>query len=349
MILPGSQLYNLLLLAFGMLCLGTWANTFRMTSKWRFELYCFDFAIGTVLAAVLIGLTFGSLGWDGFALTDDLGIAGKQKWAIAMGAGMVFNLGNMLILAALSVSGITVAYMIGLGVMLTAGTVITYFTSPSGNGMMLLAGAGLVLASAIFLAIAHRSVALARLVAQMREGRTKSTKKTVSSKGPILAFLGGLVASFCFPLMNSAREGENGMGPYSLGLLFTIGIVLSTVIYNLFFMNLPVQGQALEVTAYFTGKPKSHWLGVLGGILFYIGLASTLIVGRAEGRNILQPATIRGLTLAAAVVGTLWGLLRWREFYGAEGKVKTLLLLALFLFVGGIAGLTAAAGLSIAG
>src|SRR5580704_8759475 len=109
MILPGSQLYNLILLAFGMLCLGTWANTFKLTWKWRFELYYFDFALGTLLAAVAIGLTFGSLGWDGFALVDDIGIAGKQKDAIAMGAGVVFNLGNMMILGALSLSGVTVA------------------------------------------------------------------------------------------------------------------------------------------------------------------------------------------------------------------------------------------------
>src|ERR1700743_3245250 len=123
MILPGSQLFNLLLLVFGMLCLGTWAVTFRMTSKWRFELYYFDFAIGTVLAALIIGFTFGSLGWDGFALMDDLRIAGKQKEAQALLGGAIFNLGNMLIMGALSVAGITVAYLIGVGLMLAGGMV----------------------------------------------------------------------------------------------------------------------------------------------------------------------------------------------------------------------------------
>lgn len=65
MILPGSQLYNLILLAIGMLCLGTWANTYRMTSKWRYELYYFDFAVGALVAALVIGFTAGSLGWMG--------------------------------------------------------------------------------------------------------------------------------------------------------------------------------------------------------------------------------------------------------------------------------------------
>jgi glucose uptake protein len=171
----------------------------------------------------------------------------------------------------------------------------------------------------------------------------------VSVKGPILAILGGIIASVCFPLMNVAHDGENGLGPYSLGLFFAVGIGIATVILNLFFMNLPIQGEAIELTAYFNGRPKSHWLGVLGGILFYIGLSSILVVMRAEGDNVMRPTTMRGLILAAAAIGTLWGLVRWREFEGAEGKVKTLLAIALFLFAVGIAGLTTSAGMPAAG
>jgi glucose uptake protein len=320
-----------------------------MTSKWRFELYCFDFAVGAVLAALLIGFTFGNLGWDGFALMDDLGIAGKRNEAFGLGAGMVFSLGNMLILGALSVAGVTVAYLTGLGVMLTTGMVITYFTSPSGSVSMLVAGACLVVASSVLLAISIRMQSLARLVAQMREGKTKSTRKTVSMKGPILAVSGGIVAGICFPLINAARDSEAGVGPYSLGLLFAVGVAIGTVVFSLFFMNLPIQGEAIELTAYFDGRPKSHWLGVLGGMLFYVGLASMLIVARAEGANIVKPATVRALTLAAAVVGALWGLLRWKEFEGAEGRVRTLLMIALFVFAVGAISLAAAAGLSTAG
>jgi len=349
MILPGSQLFNLILLAFGMLCLGTWATTFRMTSKWRFELYYFDFALGALLAAILIGLTFGSLGWDGFALGDDLRIAGKQKDAYALVAGVVFNLGNMLILGALSVSGITVAYVIGVGTMLTMGMVITHFTSPSGNGAMLAGGAVLMLASCVFLAVAYRLQALARLVALMREGKTKGTRKVVSVKGQLLAFVGGLVASAFFPMVDSARSGENGLGPYSLGIIFCIGILISTPILNLFFMNLPIHGEPLEITAYFTGKAKSHWLGMAGGALFYIGLVSMLVVARAEGRNIISPVSARALVLAAVAVGAMWGLLRWKEFPGASGLIRVMLMLALFIFVVGAVGLTVAAGISTAG
>lgn len=348
MILPGSQLYNLILLAFGMLCMGSWAVTFKMTSKWRFELYYFDFAIGAVLAAIAIGFTFGSLGWDGFALTDDLRIAGKQKDALAMAAGAVFNLGNMLILGALSVSGLTVAYVIGLGTMLTASIVIDYFATPSGNGSLIAGGAVLVLAAAVLLAVAFRMQAMARLVSLMREGKTKSTRRVVSTKGQLLAIAGGLIAGAYSPLVNSARSGENGLGPYALGLFFTIGIIVSTFVFSLFFLNLPVHGEPLEFTAYLTGKARFHWLGIGGGTLWYCGLAAVLVAARAEGKNMVLPASARGLLLGSVAIGALWGLLGWKEFSTASGRIKLMLAVALFVFVVGAVGLTVAAGISTA-
>ncbi len=114
-------------------------------------------------------------------------------------------------------------------------------------------------------------------------------------------------------------------------------------------MNLPVHGEPLEFSAYFNGKAKSHWLGMLGGALFYLGLASTLIVARAEGKSIISPVAGRGIMLAAVAVGTAWGLLRWKEFAGSGGRIKVILMISLFLFVVGAVGLTVAAGMSTGG
>ncbi|HVW10616.1 MAG TPA: hypothetical protein VHC90_18635 [Bryobacteraceae bacterium] len=349
MILPGSELYNLILLAIGMLCFGTWANTYRMTSRWRFELYYFDFAIGALLAALIIGFTFGSLGWDGFGLMDDLHIAGKSKMAYALAGGVVFNLGNMLIIGALSLSGVTIAYLSGMGMMLASGMLISYFTSPAGNGVMTWGGAVLVLAAAIALTVAFRQQALGRLVALMREGKTKSTKKTISMKGQILAIVGGLIAGGFFPLINAARTGENGLGPYSIGVFFSVGILVSTFVFNLFFMNLPLHGEPLEFTAYFNGKGKFHLLGFLGGALWYGWLCAVLVASRAEGQNTVSPVTSRALLLGAIGIGVAWGLLRWKEFGGASGRTRTILMVALLVFVMGAVGLSAAAGLSTNG
>lgn len=349
MILPGSQLYNLILLVFGMLCLGTWAVTFRMTSKWRFELYYFDFALGTVLAALIIGFTFGSMGWDGFALMDDLRIAGKMKEAQAMLGGAIFNLGNMLIMAALSVAGITVAYLIGIALMLAGGMAIMYHYAPGGNGVMLWSSAGVVLAAAILMAVSYRMFTMERLVALMREGKTKSTKKVVTLKGQLLAIGGGLVAGGFYPLLNAAKSGENGLGPYGIGLFFAAGIAISTIVYNLFFMNLPVHGDPVDFATYFNGKAKFHWLGIGGGVLFYIGLLAPLVAARAEETNVVAPVVSRGILLGSVMLGVIWGLLGWGEFSTASKRIKGIVAIAVFIFVVGAVGLTAAAGLSTAG
>jgi glucose uptake protein len=349
MILPGSELYNLILLAIGMLCLGTWANTYRMTSKWRFELYYFDFAIGVMLAALIGGFTFGSLGWDGFGLLDDLRIAGKHQMAYALAAGAIFNLGNMLIIGALSLSGVTIAYLSGMGMMLASGLLITHLTTPGGNAGLTWGGAALVLVAAIVLTVAFQQQAMARLVALMREGKTKSTKKSVSMKGQILAIAGGAVAGGFFPLVESAGKGENGLGPYAIALIFAIGILVSTFVFNLFFMNLPIHGEPLEFTAYFNGKSKFHLLGLLGGALFYAWLCAILVVAKAEGPNVISLVTFRALLLGGILIGSIWGLMRWKEFGGANGKTRMLLMIALVIFVVGAAGLSAAAGLATRG
>jgi glucose uptake protein len=227
--------------------------------------------------------------------------------------------------------------------MFTSGFVVTDLISRSGNGIVLFIGSLLILAAAALLAVAWRSQSLDRLSVLIREGRTKSTRKTVSLKGLLLAAIGGIVGGAYFPLVDFARQAEDGLGPYALGLFFAIGIFISTPVFNLFFMNLPIRGEPLEVTAYLSGKPKSHLLGILGGVLLYAGIAASLIVARAEGRNIVPAAALRALMFAAPMVGGLTGLTRWKEFAGAESNVRFFVAVSAVLFVAGVAGISLSA------
>jgi len=114
MILPTTYGLALALTIITMLCWGSWANTFKLSKNWRFELFYFDYALGVLIAALIAAATFGSMG-DELSVMDNIMIAGKRQMAFALGAGIVFNLANMLLVAAISVAGMAVAFPIGIG------------------------------------------------------------------------------------------------------------------------------------------------------------------------------------------------------------------------------------------
>lgn len=337
MIIPGSSTAVLAILILGMLAWGFWANTLKATgNKWRFELFCFDFAIGAVIAATLLALTLGSLGFDGFSFWDELSLAGKRQDFFALVAGMIFNLGNMLLLGAISVAGMAIAFPAGMGFALIIAGFLNYAMNPGGKPAFLFGGVVVVLAAIVLDAMAFKGMAKAQRDARIEPGK-KPKRTRVSLKGIFLSIAGGVFLGAFTPFVQMARSGENGLGPYSLGFFFAVGIAFSTFVFNLFFMNLPVQGEPVEIGTYFQSKLKPHLLGILGGILWYGGMLAPLVANRAEGKARVQAPLAYGLTEAAMVVAALCGLFIWHEMDGADGSVKSRFGLALVLLIAGIA------------
>ena len=328
MILPASYITNLILLILGMLCFGSWAATYKSAGpKWRFELYYLDFGVGFFLAATIIALTLGSFGFDGFSFTDDLRLAGKKQDALAFAAGAVFNFGNIFLVAALSLAEMSVVFPICLGFALVIGTISGLVVAPAGNKILLLGGAAVV---------ALRSHAAAKLLESMRSGKAKTTKKGVGWKSVIICLVSGFFLGSFYPLIILARQGDNGLGPYSLGWLFSFGVLITTFVYNLFLMNLPVQGQPVDLAQFFRAKLSMHMKGLIGGVMFFIALIASLIAARAEGPAQVQPFLNYGLGQIGIIVAALWGLLRWKEFSDADSKVKIELALMFVLLIAGI-------------
>ena len=138
------------------------------------------------------------------------------------------------------------------------------------------------------------------------------------------------------PFIQMSQAGENGLGPYSIGLLFAIGVFLSTFVFNLFFMNLPVSGEPIEIHAWFSGRGNRHLWGVLGGLLMYAGVIAILASDRAEGSARISAAIGCALGEGGIVIAALSGIVIWKEFEGADAKVKTYLALMLILLLIGI-------------
>ena len=337
MTLPQTYIATLALMILSMLCWGSWANTFKLTGKWRFELFYFDYAIGVLAAAVLFALTFGTLGFDGFLFTDDLMHSGKRQWMFGLLAGVVFNLANMLLVAAISVAGLAVAFPVGIGMALIIGVVWNYAIKPQGNPMLLFTGLAVIVAAIIVDAMAYRALAGLKLEREIKAGRARSTRKTVSLKGVFLSLVAGILMGCFFPLVVKGQEGEVGLGPYAIGVLFAVGVFGSTFVFNLFFMNLPVEGPPVEIFDYFKGGLKKHALGWLGGAIWCTGTISNFVAASAPEEVHVGPAISYALGQGATMVSALWGLLVWKEFEGADMRVKSLVVIMLALFVCGLA------------
>src|ERR1022692_2006605 len=216
MILPQTHIGTLILMILGLFCLGLWANTYKLGGKLRFEVYSVDFAIGLGLAAVIFGLTFGNMGFDGFSLMDDLMNVHKRQWLDTVGAGVLFNLANMLLLAAISVSGMAIAIPMALGLTLVVGVLWGQIGQRTSNPLYLVLGCVLVLAAIVADAVAQKS-----LVASLRAAAPKQGKKVrgpSAAKALILAAVSGLLLSLMSPPLKLASTGDVFLGPYSLML-----------------------------------------------------------------------------------------------------------------------------------
>lgn len=337
MILPHTYTAALLLMILSMVCWGSWANTFKLAGKWRFELFYFDYAFGVLVAALIFAYSAGSMGYDGFSFMDDLMNAGKRQWFYGFVGGVIFNLANMLLMAAISVAGMAVAFPVGIGLALVIGVILNYLVQPTGNPLLLFLGCGLILCAIVLDAMAYKQIGILRHEEQARAGKA-ATLRPQSMKGVFLALIAGGLMGVFYPLVARGQEGDVGLGPYSILVVFAAGVFLSTFVFNLFFMNLPVEGEPVEVLQYFRGGSLwTHLLGWLGGAVWCAGAIASFVPASPKSDVHVGPATSYAMGQGATLISTLWGLLVWKEFRGADPRVRSLLALMLVLFACGLA------------
>ena len=336
MILPETYASALLLIILSMLCWGSWANTFKLTGKWRFELFYYDYSAGVVIAAIIAAYTFGSAGSE-LTFSDNMLVAAKRNMACAVVAGMVFNLANILLVAAISVAGLAVAFPVGIGLALVVGVIWNYFLNPQGNPMLLATGVALVVCAIIVDALAYTAHAKpVKPAASTGRGRSKPP---ASRKGILLSLISGVLMGSFYPLVEVAKGAgvdAAGLGPYAVAFLFSIGVFVSTFIYNLYFLNFPVQGEPLSMFGYFKGTLRQHALGIIGGIFWCIGAITNFVAASAPKSVQVGPAVSYAVGQGATMVSALWGVLVWKEFAGARTNVRVLLTLMFILFLAGL-------------
>jgi len=355
MILPASQAATLALLVISMICWGSWANTLKLAGKWRFELYYYDFALGFAVLAVVAAFTGGMLNSGELTFQDNFLITGYRNLAYVIAAGFVFNIGNMLLAATISVAGLALAFTVTFAtalVVLTAWSLI--FESP-GSILLLGGGAALVLAALVMGAAAYSSY----LIAKAQDAKADAAKKDVAqpggrvkrnkpgrSQGVMLAVAlgvaGGVALGLFHPLLDNGSQGEGGVAPYGAALMFAVGILISTAIMDPFFFNFPVAGNPIGLADYFKGTAKQHSLGLLGGIIAGAGFLAGMLALNAPAAIRTDAISSYALSQGTPVLAAAWGLFVWREFK-SSGERSTLLFLVMWILLAVGVGLLAVA------
>ncbi len=278
---------------------------------------------------------------------DNLLITGKRNIAYAFVAGGVFNLANMLLVAAISVAGMAVAFPIGIGLALVIGVVWSYFLNPQGNPFFLFGGAAILVIGIVVVSQAYQIHAKKKDAIRAKEWKAKSKHRPPPKTGfkaiGLSLACGVLMGSF-YPLVEMSRATDLGLRAYSVGFIFALGVVASTPFFNIFFMNLPVQGKPIGIKLYFKGTVKQHLLGLAGGMIWSIGAVANFAAAGAPPEVQVGPAISYAIGQGAVLVSTLWGLLYWKEFAGAPPGAIKRIALTIGLFVVGL-GLIAVAPL----
>jgi glucose uptake protein len=297
----------LALMLLSMACWGSWANTYKLAGNVRFELFYWDYAIGLALTA--IALAFYSEGSD---LIPQLRAASSTTLWEAVAAGVVFNLANLLLVAAIALAGLAVAFPLGIGTALVVGTALTFLVDRKGTPGYIVVGVALAVLAIIACATAYRR---------------QASGLTVTRKGVIICLVSGVLMACWVPLeAASMRGGPGGLSTFAALAVFSVGALLSTIPFNLYFMRRPLSGAPVSLREYGSGGARWHLLGLLGGVIWTAGTAANLVAGHATGF-----AVSYAIGQSAPLVASLWGIFVWHEFSPMKAAVARPLI-AMYVF-----------------
>lgn len=325
MVIINSYTIAVVMLFFTMIFWGSWANTQKLASKkWPFQLFYWDYTMGVVLLALIFALTLGSSGDQGRSFLSDLTQASFENIRSAFIGGIIFNIANLLIVAAIDIAGLAVAFPVGIGIALVWGVVINYMATPVGDPNILFTGVALVVIAIILDAIAYK--------------RLPSQKGGTSTKGIIISIIGGIAMGYFYRFV-AASMSENftdpaigKLTPYTAVFIFSLGIFISNFLWNTIFMYKPLKGNPVSYIDYFSlGTSKLHLIGILGGIIWCLGMSFSIIASEQAGFAISY-----GLGQGATMIAAAWGVFIWKEFKDAPKGTNWLISLMFIFFIIGL-------------
>jgi glucose uptake protein len=256
----------------------------------------------------------GSSGHNSSSFLNNLHTADTSNIVSTLVGGALFNLANLLLVAAIDMAGLAVAFPVSIGIALVVGVVLNYIIQPKGNGM--------------FLALGVACAFLAVVLDGKAYGSLASSGRSVSKKSIVTCIVSGLLMGLWSPFTTYGTTRGNALTPYSSVVFLTLGALLSCFVWNLYFMRKPLAGEPVGFGGFFTAPASGHLLGLLGGVIWGTGTVFNVVAGKATTFAISY-----AIGQSAPMVAALWGVLAWKEFAGSGPRAKLYLAL-MFVFYG---------------
>jgi glucose uptake protein len=317
---PETYLITLSFMLASMLCWGSWANSVKFAPGCRFQLFYWDYVVGLVVGVLAWGISLGSLGATGRPFLMDLlhADAGHIGWAIV--GGVIFNIANLLLVAAIEIAGLAVAFPMGIGIALVVGAISSYLISPKGNALLLFGGIALVLAAIVCDAAAYRE--------RERE------KPAMSRRGVVISVISGVLMGSFYPFVAKAMTGSDAPGPYAIAAYFVLGVVACSLPTNYILMRKPLDGKdPVALRGYVDAPWRWHMWGVVGGVIWCTGAVLNFVASRA---HLVGPAVSYSIGQGATMISAAWGVFVWHEFSAAPQRARTFLIWMFALFLLGL-------------
>lgn len=315
MYIPATFLSALLLTILCTCCWGSFANTFKLTKNYRFELYYWDYGLGIFVISLIYAFTLGSSGGGLFSFVPNMQQATTTALFYAALGGFVFNIANVLLIAAIEMVGLAIAFPLAIGIALVEGTLLSYMIHPAGDPKLLFAGVGMALLAVVLIGIAYASRGTAGAVPTV--------------KGITVCIISGILMGSWAPAIAKATTAPNPLGllvppgacsPYTAAVFMTLGAFICCFIFNPILMRKPLIGTPVTMQGYFRAPFSYHIWGLLGGFIWGTGTVLNLVAGGKVGLPISY-----AIGQASPMIATLWGVFVWHEFRGAAAKSKVYL------------------------
>ncbi len=317
MFTPNSLGLALFMMITSAICWGSWANTYKGVKNYRFELFYWDYAIGIFLISLILGLTMGSTSHDSSSLINNIRSADLDHVVSTLIGGAIFNLANLLLVAAIDMAGLAIAFPVAIGIALVVGVISSYVIQPKGDAALLAAGVVCALIAVVLDGKAYGSLA--------------SAGRSISRKSIVVCVVSGVLMGLWAPFVTRAMTRGNTLGPYAVAIFLTLGALLSCFLWNIYFMKRPLVGEPVSFSGFFRGPASGHALGLLGGFIWGTGMVFNLVAAHFTGVAISY-----AIGQSAPMVAALWGVFAWKEFAGAPGKAKLYLFLMFVFYCLGI-------------